>query len=146
MFRLHWLTLPLLAVAAAGIAFATTYVPFFIHFRVGSDRLDHSELAQLDRIAAMMAEHPEMYLFVDGHANRAGSESHNLRLSCRRARSVHDFLLAKGVAAGRMAIRAYGESRALEGGPGDPEQLSRRVEVSVTIPEIFADRRHPPLC
>ena len=146
MFRLRWLTLPLLAVAAAASAAAASSMPI-IYFRPGSDSLDPAQRVRLDRVAALMAEYPSHGLLVDGHTDRAGSEAHNFLLSCRRARAVHAYLVTKGVASERMAIQSFGEARPMTSGPADMlEQASRRVELWLTDARRLAAGRHAPPC
>lgn len=67
-------------------------------------------------------------LTIEGHTDAAGSADYNLRLSQRRAEAVVDYLLLRGVAAGRLRAAGFGEHRLLpEHGERDDRQ--RRVEI-----------------
>ncbi|MEQ1570748.1 MAG: OmpA family protein, partial [Myxococcota bacterium] len=66
----------------------------------------------LDALARWLEDHPEVLLLrIDGHADEVGSSAYNLELSTRRARSVFDALVARGVAPERLAPIGSGESR-----------------------------------
>ena len=48
---------------------------------------------------------------VAGHTDSVGSEEYNQGLSERRAESVQDYLVSKGVKAHRLSSKGYGEMR-----------------------------------
>jgi OOP family OmpA-OmpF porin len=65
----------------------------------------------LDRVARSLLDWPEIRVEVAGHTDSSGPEEYNRDLSRRRAEAVRDYLVGKGVAAERMVVRGYGESR-----------------------------------
>ncbi|MEX2616777.1 MAG: OmpA family protein [Alphaproteobacteria bacterium] len=65
-----------------------------------------------------------------GHADRAGPDGYNLRLSERRAAAVRAELIRLGAAAGEVVTLARGEREPLvETGDGVREPQNRRVEI-----------------
>ena len=66
---------------------------------------------------------------IQGHADERGSDEHNLQLTDDRAHSVQKYLVDKGVDAGRLIAKGYGETK-----PIDPRHneaawaKNRRVE------------------
>jgi outer membrane protein OmpA-like peptidoglycan-associated protein len=65
---------------------------------------------------------------VAGHTDSKGSAGYNKQLSLRRAEAVKKFLVAKGMAAGRLTTVGYGSEKLLA--PDRPEDPSnRRVEI-----------------
>ena len=101
-----------------------------VPFRVGSAALTAEARALLGRLAdAMQHEALAGVRFVlEGHTDASGSAAYNLELSERRAESVFEFLVLRGVALERLSVQAYGESRSLPG--VDPyDARNRRVEV-----------------
>jgi len=65
-----------------------------------------------------------------GHADRAGSEEYNLKLSQRRAETVRRELIAQGVPADAITIAAKGETQPLvQTADGVREPQNRRVEI-----------------
>jgi len=97
------------------------------------DRSDLSGEAQrtLDEQAAFLAANPGVTITVEGHADERGTDDYNLALSARRAASVRDYLIARGVAAGRITTLAYGESRPVATGSNEAAWAQNRRSVTV---------------
>jgi outer membrane protein OmpA-like peptidoglycan-associated protein len=67
---------------------------------------------------------------VAGHTDAKGSAQYNKQLSLRRAQAVKQFLVAKGMDAGRLDTVGYGSEKLLN--PDRPDDASnRRVEIRV---------------
>lgn len=94
----------------------------------------------LTDIATVMKDTPRIKkVEIGGHASSEGSDSHNLELSDRRAKSVMKWLVDKGgVAAGRLTAKGYGETKPLVT-PDDTEadrEKNRRVEFLITEQDV----------
>lgn len=94
----------------------------------------------LTDIATVMKETPRIKkVEIGGHASSEGSDSHNLDLSDRRAKSVMKWLVDKGgVAAARLTAKGYGETKPLVT-PDDTEadrEKNRRVEFLITEQDV----------
>jgi len=73
-----------------------------------------------------------MPIEVSGHADRAGTEDYNMRLSFQRAETVGQALIERGVDSGRIRLSAHGETDPLiDTDDGVREPRNRRVEVVV---------------
>ncbi len=70
-----------------------------------------SEAGRLDVNAQWLQAHRDVLVRIEGHCDDRGTEAYNLALGERRARSVRDYLLTRGVAAERMTTVSYGEER-----------------------------------
>lgn len=107
-------------VATQGILFATD-----------SDRLRPESTPTLEEIGAMLSEHPDLRLSIEGHTDSDGDEAHNQDLSERRAASVSRFLVERyGVDPGRLETAGFGESRpAGDNMTPEGKQQNRRVEL-----------------
>lgn len=69
-------------------------------------------------------------LEVTGHADRSGSDRYNMRLSQRRADTVRQALVAKGIPADQIVVVAKGESQPLVAtADGVREAQNRRVQI-----------------
>ena len=102
-----------------------------IHFETGSARLYETSLAELDRLAEVLQRHPKLRLEVGGHTDAVGSDADNQLLSERRAKAVYDYLVERGVEAGRLAWRGYGESRPVAtNDTPEGRALNRRTSLS----------------
>lgn len=70
---------------------------------------------------------------VVGHTDSVGSDSYNQALSERRARSVADFLVTRGVPAGKLSTEGRGESQPVADNASDVGRAeNRRVELHVS--------------
>ena len=103
-----------------------------VQFDLDSAKLRPESLPALDQLATTLSA-PELAnkrYRVEGHTDTTGSFNHNLDLSKRRAQSVRDYLVSKGIAASRMDSEGYGSTRLLPNlAPTDPTH--RRVVVVI---------------
>jgi outer membrane protein OmpA-like peptidoglycan-associated protein len=89
--------------------------------------------ATLDEVAQTLNAYNQTFIDVLGHTDSTGSHEYNQGLSERRARSVADYLSARGVSPARMGTRGYGETAPLYQ-PDDTETkraANRRVEIKI---------------
>jgi outer membrane protein OmpA-like peptidoglycan-associated protein len=69
----------------------------------------------LDAVAAVLLGNPDIAeLEIQGHTDERGDDAYNLELSDRRASSVRQYLIAKGVAAQRLSSLGYGETQPID--------------------------------
>ncbi|HVM97112.1 MAG TPA: OmpA family protein, partial [Candidatus Acidoferrales bacterium] len=64
----------------------------------------------LDEAASILKEEGAVGVMVVGHTDSRGSDAYNQKLSERRAKSVRDYLVKKGVAASRLTTKGMGET------------------------------------
>ncbi len=86
----------------------------------------------LNKIADIMSRYPQTQIVVVGHTDSVGSEQYNLELSLRRANSVADYLIMRGVATSRLGTEGRGEMEPI--GSNDSvtgRAQNRRVEIFV---------------
>lgn len=103
-----------------------------VTFATGSAAVQPGLQDELSRIAKVLQEYPQTRIIVEGHTDSQGSESYNMDLSRRRAESVKNVLVQKGVAPSRINIAALGENQPVA--PNDTEtgrQKNRRVEIKI---------------
>ncbi len=79
-----------------------------VNFEVNSAQLTPTAQAILDRVAPSLVANPEVRVEVAGHTDNTGARSYNLTLSQRRAESVRNYLIQKGVPAAQISARGYG--------------------------------------
>jgi OOP family OmpA-OmpF porin len=84
----------------------------------------------LDQAAATLKEWGEVKVEVAGHTDSVASDAYNLQLSDRRANSVRDYLISRGVAADRLTAKGYGESMPIADNTTEEGRAkNRRVEL-----------------
>lgn len=78
-----------------------------------SDQTDLTPTAQatLDKQAGWLNQYNRYTFTVEGHADERGTREYNFALGARRAQTVHDYLIAKGVSGSRMKTISYGKER-----------------------------------
>lgn len=99
-------------------------------FEIDSAELGGRSMAVLDEAAAVFTEYPKTAIFAQGHTDSTGSDEYNLRLSERRARSVEDYLIRRGVDPARITSEGFGEAYPVASNdtPGG-RSLNRRVDL-----------------
>ena len=82
-----------------------------VHFALNQYNIEENDKATLSKKAAWLTRYPSVRLTVEGHADERGTREYNLALGARRANAVKEFLVAQGVAAGRLETVSYGKER-----------------------------------
>ena len=99
-------------------------------FAVDSAMLSGDARAALGQAASVMDEYNKTAIIVQGHTDSTGTDAHNEGLSERRARSVVEELVARGVNRDRIASMGFGESQPVaDNGTSAGRQRNRRVDV-----------------
>ncbi len=75
-------------------------------------------MAKLDELAAKSKELSIEVILAVGHADRLGADAYNQKLSERRAATVKDYLVSKGIEANRIDAAGKGETQPVTK-PGD---------------------------
>lgn len=65
----------------------------------------------LDELVTVLNENPNVTIEMASHTDRWGSEEYNLDLSNRRAQSVIDYLISKGISSERLQPHGYGKTK-----------------------------------
>ncbi|HLD28909.1 MAG TPA: OmpA family protein, partial [bacterium] len=73
-----------------------------VYFGFNSSNIDDKFFPLLDIITRLVMEKKKSRVYIEGHTDSAGGKDYNLTLSARRARSVMDYLIGKGVEKDRM--------------------------------------------
>jgi len=103
-----------------------------VHFDFDKATLRPEAKAILDEAAALLAKHERVVVEVAGHTDSTGPEAYNQGLSERRAKSVQDYLVSKGVRASRLTAKGYGESMPVASNDTEEGRAeNRRVELIV---------------
>jgi outer membrane protein OmpA-like peptidoglycan-associated protein len=101
-------------------------------FDVNSAALKPEAKDTLGQMADVMTRYPDTDILVKGHTDSMGSEVYNQELSERRAKSVRNYLIDKGVSNPRITAIGFGENMPVA--PNDTsegKQKNRRVEIEI---------------
>jgi outer membrane protein OmpA-like peptidoglycan-associated protein len=102
-----------------------------ILFASGSARIRPESTPTLAEIGAMLGEHPDLRLAIEGHTDGDGDDAFNLDLSERRAAAVKVYLVEQlSIEGARLETAGFGEARPVaENDNPEGKQRNRRVEL-----------------
>lgn len=92
-------------------------------FGTNSSRLNRRARALLKKNARWLEDNPDVSVTIEGHTDAAGPAEYNKVLGERRAESVREYLIEKGVDSSRIEVISYGEERPAY----DSNRKNRRV-------------------
>jgi outer membrane protein OmpA-like peptidoglycan-associated protein len=102
-----------------------------VNFKLDSDELTPESSTILDRVVRTLVDHPELKVEVGGHTDSQGEAAYNLDLSARRAATVREYLIGKGVPAGNLTSNGYGLTRPIASNDtAEGRASNRRVELT----------------
>jgi OOP family OmpA-OmpF porin len=103
-----------------------------VNFATNSAAIDPASAVVLDVAAEQLVARKGVRVVVEGHTDSTGSDAYNQALSQRRADSVLEYLVRKGVPAGRLSARGFGESNPIASNDtAEGRALNRRVALEV---------------
>jgi peptidoglycan-associated lipoprotein len=80
-------------------------------FAVDQHTLTTEAQQVLNGQAQWLMSNPDYAAVIEGHADEQGTREYNLALSNRRANSVQEYLISRGVAGARLRSVGYGKER-----------------------------------
>ena len=103
-----------------------------ILFATNSSTLNTASRTSLDKFATSLLNNPDTDVKIYGHTDSTGSDAINNPLSERRAESVYNYLVSKGVAGTRMASQGFGSTQPIaDNSTVAGRAQNRRVEVFI---------------
>lgn len=101
-----------------------------VYFEPDSDVILPEGEKDLWLVIEKLQEYPKLQVKLTGHTDSQASDSHNLNLSQRRAKSVKTFLLKNGIPEDRIKTEGKGESLPLRTNETEEGRaVNRRVEL-----------------
>jgi outer membrane protein OmpA-like peptidoglycan-associated protein len=114
-------------------------IPSDISFEVNRADIQPNLRPILDRFAQTLRDNQASSVRIVGHTDSTGTDAINNPLSVNRAASVRDYLVDRGVAAGRIAIDGRG-SREPIASNDTPEGRAKNRRVEIFVAETQAPR------
>jgi outer membrane protein OmpA-like peptidoglycan-associated protein len=103
-----------------------------IFFDLDKFDLKPKSIPELQKIIRFMQENPQVRVEVSGHTDNSGQASYNKQLSEKRALSVYDYLLQKGVDKNRLLPKGYGSEKPIATNESEiGRQQNRRIEFKI---------------
>lgn len=103
-------------------------------FEPGQTSFAPSDSQRMEKVVALLRDHPETHVMIEGYTDSRGSDSANERIAMERAAAVRQMLVDRGVDSTRLDVKAMGEKNPIaDNGTVEGRQQNRRVQL------IFSD-------
>lgn len=103
-----------------------------VSFAINSSFLNEGAKGELDKLAKALEAYPGVSLVVEGHTDATGTADYNLQLSEKRAVSVRDYLVTKGISKDRFTVKGFGQSQPIApNNTAEGRKQNRRVEIII---------------
>lgn len=104
-----------------------------IYFETDSFRILSASEPELERLTVFLQNNPKLKVEIQGHTDNTGTREKNQLLSENRAKSVVNYLIAKGINSSRLQFKGYGAdipvaSNETEAG----RKLNRRTTIKIS--------------
>lgn len=103
-----------------------------VYFDFDRSNIKPEFAAAIRNNAESLRADPNLTVLIEGHCDERGTTEYNLALGERRARAVHQALIAEGVSPGQLNTVSYGEERPAAFGHDESSwSLNRRSMITV---------------
>ncbi len=106
-----------------------------ILFQANSTSLLSRSKTELNSLAYLLQNNPNIKIRIDGHVNAPGEKNtdYNLKLSEGRAKAIYDFLIKSGIDASRLSYKGFGNTQMIYPNAKTEMEMkvNRRVEILI---------------
>jgi outer membrane protein OmpA-like peptidoglycan-associated protein len=103
-----------------------------VFYNTDSWELLEESMPELNNLLEFLTINPNVVVEIGGHTDSDGTDEHNQLLSERRANSVKEFLLKRGIKPERIYTHGYGEkSPVADNETPAGKKLNRRTEITI---------------
>lgn len=103
-----------------------------ILFDFNDHKLVNESISELDKLAKILKDSPELNIIISGHTDSIGPATYNQELSMKRAVSVSEYLISKGIDKNRIQCKGYGDSMPLLPNSSEENRAkNRRIEIII---------------
>lgn len=107
-----------------------------VQFEINKADLTSQGKATLDKMSEVFVEYDDTNILVEGHTDSSGRDEYNMTLSQKRAETVTNYLVSKGVSKGRLTTKWYGETQPkYDNATEEGRVKNRRVELGIVASE-----------
>lgn len=103
----------------------------FVYFDLDRYDIRSDAMPVLDAQAAWLRRYPNVRIRIEGNCDERGTREYNLALGSRRANSVKEYLVSRGVDPSRIATLSNGKERPID--PGYSEEAFQRNRNGQTV-------------
>ncbi len=103
-----------------------------VFFQFNSHDLLESSYYELDKLVDLLLEYPSYKIEITGHTDNIGKPEYNMKLSQRRATSVGEYLINKGIKSNRLSYVAMGSTKPVASNETEEGRAkNRRTEIII---------------
>ncbi|WP_312135418.1 OmpA family protein [Sphingobacterium sp.] len=103
-----------------------------IYFDVNKYEILPSSESELNLLLGLLQANPKLQIEIAGHTDNTGNKAANQTLSENRAKAVSTWLISKGISAGRLSVKGYGDEKPIASNSSEEgKQRNRRTEFIV---------------
>lgn len=103
-----------------------------VFYEIDSWQLMKESLTELDNLVTLLSENKNLIMEIGGYTDSTGSDSYNMTLSEKRALSVVNYLIRKGISSDRLKSKGYGNTSPLgDNVTIEGRKLNRRTEAKI---------------
>ena len=104
-----------------------------VYFDLDSYSVRADAAPLLDAQAAWLVRYPNVQIRIEGNADERGTREYNLALGSRRANSVREYLVQRGVQPSRISTVSYGKEKPIDAGANEEAyQRNRNAHTAIT--------------
>jgi outer membrane protein OmpA-like peptidoglycan-associated protein len=103
-----------------------------IFFDFNKFELKPESYVELDRVEKFLQDNANLKVEISAYTDSIGSDTYNLTLSQKRAESVVNYLVSKGIPESRLIARGYGRAKSVASNETEVGRaMNRRVEMKI---------------
>jgi len=103
-----------------------------VFYEVDSWQLKKESISELNNLAGLISENKDIVIEISGFTDSTGSDDYNMALSEKRALSVVNYLINKGIPPERLKYKGYGNTSPIgDNVTYEGRKLNRRTEATV---------------
>ena len=103
-----------------------------VYFDLDSYQISSEAYPRLDGQARWLQQYPQVTVRIEGNADERGTREYNLALGARRAESIRNYLINRGVSAARIDTISFGKERPIAlGGNEDAFAQNRNGHTAI---------------
>jgi outer membrane protein OmpA-like peptidoglycan-associated protein len=103
-----------------------------VFYEIDSWQLKKESITELDNLVSLLSENSNLVMEIGGYTDSTGSEQYNMALSEKRALSVVNYLIKRGISSDRLKYKGYGNTSPLgDNVTSEGRKLNRRPEAKI---------------
>ncbi len=103
-----------------------------IFFETDQYQLKDESKSELEKLVVFLNDNPKLMIEVSGHTDNVGTPQYNLELSEKRAGSVYNYLISRGIDKQRLSYKGYGLTKPVDTNETEEGRAkNRRTEAAV---------------